>query len=158
MPGPLIYQCSIAPEWIDYNGHLRDAYYGLILSFAVDAWMDMLGMDAGYREKTKATLYTLEAHIHYLREVKQADALSVYARIIAADHKRIHAGFELRCDRIEGPAATAEQMLLHVQQGATPKSLPFPADIQAAIAAFQQASEPTPNTNPGSRKIELKAR
>jgi acyl-CoA thioesterase FadM len=22
------YRATIEPEWIDYNGHLRDAYYG----------------------------------------------------------------------------------------------------------------------------------
>ncbi|HVS76841.1 MAG TPA: thioesterase family protein, partial [Steroidobacteraceae bacterium] len=109
-----IYRTGIAPEWIDYNGHLRDAYYWVIISLATDALMDRLGMDGAYRERTRCTLYTLEAHIHYLREVKQTDALDVFVRIIAADAKRIHAGFELRCERHAGPAATAEIMLLHV--------------------------------------------
>ncbi len=25
-----LYRTRIEPAWIDYNGHLRDAYYGLI--------------------------------------------------------------------------------------------------------------------------------
>ena len=29
MQGLDIYSTDIAPEWIDYNGHLRDAYYSL---------------------------------------------------------------------------------------------------------------------------------
>ncbi|EEE35651.1 conserved hypothetical protein [Rhodobacteraceae bacterium KLH11] len=28
------------PEWIDYNGHMQDAYYGLVFSYAVDAMQD----------------------------------------------------------------------------------------------------------------------
>ena len=35
-----LYQTAILPEWIDYNGHLRDAYYGLIVSHAIDALME----------------------------------------------------------------------------------------------------------------------
>ncbi len=58
----LIYRTALAPEWIDYNGHLRDAYYGLIASLACDALMDRLRLDAGYRERTRNTLYTVEMH------------------------------------------------------------------------------------------------
>src|SRR5208283_418129 len=54
------YRAEILPEWIDYNGHLRDAYYVLILSYAVDEVMEGLGLGAAYRERTRCTLYTLE--------------------------------------------------------------------------------------------------
>ena len=47
-----IYRTPIAPEWIDYNGHVRDAYYGLMASLAVDALMDQIGIDAHYREQS----------------------------------------------------------------------------------------------------------
>src|SRR5205085_8244939 len=40
--GLRIYETAILPEWIDYNGHLRDAYYTLIVSLASDALMDRL--------------------------------------------------------------------------------------------------------------------
>ena len=64
MPATAIYRTSIAAEWIDYNGHLRDANYGLIISLATDVLMERLGMDASYRERTRCTLYTVEMHIH----------------------------------------------------------------------------------------------
>ncbi len=44
-----IYATAVLPEWIDYNGHLRDAYYALIVSLATDALMDRIGLDAAYR-------------------------------------------------------------------------------------------------------------
>jgi len=50
-------------EWIDYNGHLRDAYYVLIVSQATDALMDRIGLDEAYRRRTQCTLYTVELHI-----------------------------------------------------------------------------------------------
>jgi hypothetical protein len=51
-----IYHASIQPEWIDYNGHLRDAHYTLVASYAADALMDYLGLDAEYRQRTRCTL------------------------------------------------------------------------------------------------------
>ena len=68
---------NVEPAWIDYNGHLRDAYYGLVMSYAIDDIMDHLGLDAPYRERTRCTLYTLELHMRYLHEVKSTDDLAV---------------------------------------------------------------------------------
>ena len=104
--GVAIYRTQVMPDWIDFNGHLRDAYYVLVASYAADALMDQLGMDAPYRQRTHCTLYSLEMHVHYLHEVKQSDMLEVTVRIIAADEKRIHAGLDLTCARHSDPAAS----------------------------------------------------
>ena len=45
------------PEWIDYNGHLRDAYYAVILSDVTDAFMDRIGLDARIGHDALHTLY-----------------------------------------------------------------------------------------------------
>lgn len=157
MSGLQIYATPIAPEWIDYNGHLRDAYYVLIVSQATDALMDHLGLDAAYRTRTHCTLYTLELHMHYLHEVKSSATAAVRVRILAADHKRIHAAFELSCGA-DGPlAAAAEVMLLHVQQqpgGAM--GAPFPPAVTAALAELQASSAAAPAGVPGSRRMELR--
>ncbi|MDB6090608.1 MAG: 4-hydroxybenzoyl-CoA thioesterase [Gammaproteobacteria bacterium] len=156
MAGELIYRTGLAPEWIDYNGHLRDAYYGLIVSFASDALMDRLGMDAPYRERTRNTLYTVEMHIHYLREVKKSDTVLVSVRMLGADHKRIHAAFDLAREGDTAAAASAELMLLHVHQGETVSTQPFPPQINAAIGALLEATAGVPAAGPGSRRIELR--
>jgi acyl-CoA thioester hydrolase len=156
--GVAIYRSGIAPEWIDYNGHLRDAYYGLIISYATDALMERIGLDAPYRERTHCTLYTLEMHIHYLREIKAADTVIVDLRIIAADRKRIHAAFELRCEPQTEPAATAEVMLLHVRQWPNAASEPFTPALAAAIGALQQAGAALEAGGPGSRHMALPQR
>src|SRR6202030_2338945 len=76
-----LYRTQVLPNWIDFNGHLRDAYYVLVASYAADALMDHLGMDAAYRQRTHCTLYTLEMHMHYFHEVVQSDLLEVAVRI-----------------------------------------------------------------------------
>ena len=144
------------PEWIDYNGHVRDAYYGLIASSACDALMDRIGVDAAYRKRTHCTLYTLEMHVHYLSEVKQGDSVAVAVTILGSDAKRLHTGFTLRRAGDGTVAATVEFMLLHVRQGATAGSAPFPPEVAAAIAALAAAA-PAASFGPGSRALSLVA-
>ena len=178
-----VYRTSVAPEWIDYNGHLRDAYYSVIVSSACDAFMDRVGLDEAYRKRTGCTLYTLEMHIHFLREVKQTDIIDVSVRVLGTDHKRIHAAFDMACERFPELAATAEFMLLHVHQGHEPKAAAFPPAVMEALARVTKECEAaTAATNaavsaaggaasgsaagdaaprpaiPGSRRIELRSR
>lgn len=188
MSGVHIYRTDIVPEWIDYNGHLRDAYYSLIVSLAADALMDRVGLDEHYRSRTHCSLYTLEMHMHFLREVKRTDTVDVSVRILGADRKRIHAAFDMRVARYAEPVATAELMLLHVHQGIQPKAHPFSpeviealgkiaedsntgarvsstagakaSDATGASGASRAASDPSPVVVPipGSRRMELRSR
>lgn len=158
MSGHTIYRTAIAPEWIDYNGHVRDAYYGLIASYALDSLMDHLGMDAQYRERTACTLYTVEMHTHYLREIGARDTVEVKVRILGADRKRIHAALELLCDGSQEMAATCEVMLLHIRQTPTARTAPFPEKVATAIAELQRTTAVTSPSGPGSRRMELVSR
>ena len=153
-----IYRTELAPEWIDYNGHLRDAFYGLIVSYASDALMDRLGMDAAYRERTHNTLYTLEMHTHFFHEVKQSDSVFVNVRVLGADQKRIHAAFDIVRDTDAVVAASIEMMLLHVHQGATPASAHFPPEIASAVTKLAAATASAQEVGPGSRRMELPRR
>ena len=153
-----LFRAKIESGWIDYNGHLRDAYYGLVASLAIDEVMDHLGLDAAYRASTQGTLYTLEVHMHYLHEVKSTDDLSVATLILDFDRKRIHAGCIFRCPRVIDAVATAEMMLLHVHQGEKPASAPFPAHVAARLGALKASPEERAGFGPISRAIELKRR
>ncbi len=157
MPGIRIFETPIRPEWIDYNGHLRDAYYAVIFSEAIDALMDRIGLDAGYRQRTGGTLYTVEMHLHYLHEVKQADTAIVTLRILGADSKRIHVSLELLRAASPDIAAGAEVMLLHVRQhGDKVATAPFPPQVSAALTALQTAGAGMEAGVPGSRRMELR--
>jgi len=175
---PSVFQTGIAREWIDYNQHLRDAYYSLIFSLATDALMDRIGLDEAYRTRTRCTLYTLEMHIHFLHEVKDTDVVEVSVRILGTDRKRIHAAFDMYCGRYPDPVSTAEMMLLHVYQGTEPRSQVFPPEVVEALAmvaaegaaptdtpalaqppaaAEMRARADAPEI-PGSRRMELRSR
>jgi len=171
-----VFRTAIAAEWIDYNAHLRDAYYSLIFSLATDALMEQIGLDEAYRKRTRNTLYTLEMHIHYLHEVKDTDVVDVSVRILGTDRKRIHAAFDMYCARYPDPVSTAEMMLLHVHQGDEVKSEAFPLEVVEALAKVASdgnvrpsggtatsakcpgSSGDEPPVIPGSRRMELRSR
>jgi acyl-CoA thioester hydrolase len=151
-----IYRTAVQAEWIDYNGHLRDAHYGLIVSLATDALMDRIGLDADYRVRTGGTLYTLELHLHFLQEIKSTDTVDVTVRVASCDHKRIHAAFELGRTGEEALAATAEVMLMHViPRDGHAGSAPFPTSVGEALAALAAQSANLQAGGPGSRQIQL---
>jgi acyl-CoA thioester hydrolase len=152
------YRATIDPSWIDYNGHLRDAYYGLVLSHAIDEVMDTIGLDAHYRKTTRCTLFTLEMHMHYLHEVKADDQLSVETRVLDCDSKRIHLGSLFRCAGREKPVAVAESMQLHVRQGERPEVAPFPPAVAAILEELKLSEAAREAFGPPSRRIGLRPR
>ncbi len=158
MAGTTIYRSDIKPEWIDYNQHLRDAYYGVVLSLATDALMDQVGLDTNYRASTHCTLYSLEMHIHWLHEVKAGSTLEVDAHVLGLDSKRLHLGLDIRVIGKEAPVATAELMLLHVRQGDTPGVAPFPTSVVAALEVLRQKSDGSNWPGPRSRVLTLSKR
>ena len=153
-----VYRAAIQADWIDFNGHLRDAYYALVASFAIDEVMDHLGLDAAYRARTHCTLYTLEVHLHYLHEVKSSDDLGIHTSVLDFDRKRLHVGCRFICSRVDEPVATAEMMLLHVHQGDKPAVASFPDEVSAKLGELKLSAAAREAFGPGSRKIEMKRR
>ena len=80
----------VRPEWIDDNGHLNMGYYVVAFDLATDTWLDHIGLSASERARSGATTFTLESHVNYLREVREAAPLRFTTRLLAFDQKRIH--------------------------------------------------------------------
>ncbi|HUY83938.1 MAG TPA: thioesterase family protein [Steroidobacteraceae bacterium] len=151
------YRVAIEPAWIDYNGHLRDAYYAVAFSLAVDDVMDQLGLDADYRARTRGTLYTLEMHLHFLHEIKQADALALRSYVLDCDRKRILLAGVFERGATGAPAAVAEAMLLHVIQNDEPASAPFSAATEELLQHLQRAAAASwPADLPRSRTLAIR--
>ncbi|MGC3023614.1 thioesterase family protein [Burkholderia sp. DN3021] len=129
-----IYRDVVRPEWVDYNGHLRDAFYLLIFSFATDALLDRIGLDDAARRERGRSVYTLEAHVNYLHEIKEGTQVRVDARVLAHDAKRLHLYLELFADGHDDAVSASEQMLLHVDTRDGAKSAPFDEDVAARVA------------------------
>ncbi len=89
------FETAVGQEWIDYNGHLNDAGYAVLLGAANELLLADLGLSEAYRRSTGRALYTVASHIRYLAECKQGDAVSARSLLASADPKRIRLHTEL---------------------------------------------------------------
>ncbi|MBA1243028.1 thioesterase family protein [Pseudomonas japonica] len=131
----------VLPEWTDYNGHLRDAYYLLVFSYGTDGFMDSIGLDADGREASGHSLFTLECHLNFLHEVKRDEPVQVHTQLLAHDQKRVWLYHSLHRPADPETLAASEQVLLHVALEG-PRSAPFGTKAlkQLAMMKHQQPS------------------
>ena len=107
------YSTEVREEWIDYNGHLNDAGYAVVLSEANEVLLAELGLSEDYRANTGRAMYTVESHIRYLAECRLGDRLEAASLLVSADVKRMRVHTAL--SRSDGTAvATGEHLYLHV--------------------------------------------
>ena len=133
-----LYRTTVKPEWLDYNGHMNEAYYVLVFSRSTDAFMDFAGQDAGYRARSNTSIYTLETHVMYLQEVSEGEEVRVKTQLLGYDAKRYHLFHSMYHGGSGDLLATGEHMLVHVDMGG-PKSAPFPPEIADRLAAIRAA-------------------
>jgi acyl-CoA thioester hydrolase len=131
------YETTVRPEWIDYNGHMQDAFYGLIFSYAVDAMQDAVGFDEEYRNRTGCTIYLLEDHKHYLKEVMEGAQVSVETRVLDHDDKRfqLHLTMMVRGSVV----AVCEFLALYVKQRPDDRETGYVFEIARFWAAWYSA-------------------
>lgn len=148
-----VWREPVLDEWIDYNGHLSEPYYVLVMGHATDAVMDAVGLGPDYRAANDASLYTVEAHIRYLEEVAPGSELEVRSEIIGVAPKLLWIWHELW---VEGRLRATEEILgVHVRSGS---SAPLPDEVaararDACVAPPEHAGRrigPVPAAAPGS--------
>ncbi|MDY7116418.1 thioesterase family protein [Halomonas sp. SSL-5] len=134
----VILESRVAPEWVDYNGHMNDAEYARVFSLALEALIDHIGLDAAGRDRHGYTIYTLETHLCYRREAHEGQPLRVALTLLDRDAKRLHVFLELH-DEEGNLLATSEQMLMGMGQESG-RPAPFPAEVEALIATLPHAA------------------
>ena len=151
-----LYEAPVQADWIDYNGHMNETYYLLIASKATDELIDFIGMDAAFRHKNERTIYTLETHIRYLKEVGQGELVVVETQILALDSKRFRLFHNLR----HGPGGdllcTIEMMMLHIDTSG-PKAAPFEPGPKANLDEIFATHKQMPMPSKAGRGIGMKA-
>ncbi len=117
---------DVRPEWIDYNGHLSEAYYVLVFGHATDSVMAQIGMTPEYLERTGTSLFTLEAHVRYLDQIPPGVSLRVQPSVIGMSAKTVWIWHELHAEgRLR---ATEEILAVHVDTGAG-RGTHFPPEL-----------------------------
>ena len=136
---------TVPAEWIDYNGHMMDAYYFVAFTEATEALLDYLGLGAAYRAQANCGMYTVESHLCFRASIRAGAQLRYSSQLLAADTKRLHVFHRMVVAESGAEAATNELMFLHVDLAAE-RVTPFPpARLQAVVAlTSQHAAIPTP--------------
>ena len=147
----------VQPDWIDYNGHLLDAYYMLIFSNNTTTFMDHIGLGEKERTEKGHSLFTLEIHLNYLHEILVGRETWVDIQILGHDAKRIHAFYTLYAEDSPEPRATSEQMLMNIDMNLR-KSAPFLPEVRARLDAIAREQAHLPRPANAGRVIALPQR
>lgn len=146
---------TVAPDWIDYNGHMNVVHYRGAFDLASDGLFAHLGFAPdSYTAHTGATLMVLEEHTRYHAEATAGDAYRVLARLLGHSAKKLHYLFYMENLSREGLAATHEEIALHVEL-ARRRSSPLPPQGLAAIEALEAAQAALPRPADLGRVITL---
>lgn len=153
--GLIVTAGEVRPEWIDYNGHLMDGYYAVAFSAVTDRVLELLGLGPAYPAASGHSVYTVESHLVYLRELRVGERLQFTTQILGHDERRIHLIHTVRAAGTTEPAATNELMLLHVRQS-PPGAVPMPAAALARLTELAGAHAGYPPPAQAGRRIALR--
>jgi acyl-CoA thioester hydrolase len=132
-----LYQATVPAGWLDYNGHMTESCYLLLVGNAADAFFRYVGIDEAYRA-TGRSLYTAETHLHHLREAALGDQLEVPLQLLDVGPKSLHLFHTVRNEFTREDVATAEQILVHVDM-ASGRVIPMPEDLHSRLVTICEA-------------------
>jgi len=136
---------TVPAEWIDYNGHMMDAYYFAAFTEATEALLDHVGLGAAYRAETGCGMYTVESHLCFYRSVGAGERLRYRSQLLGHDEKRLHVFHRMTQEPGGQEVATIELLFLHVDL-AVQRVAPIPPAHRRAVVtlAAQHAALPVP--------------
>ncbi|GAB5375440.1 MAG: thioesterase family protein [Acuticoccus sp.] len=136
---------DIEMDWLDANGHLNMAFYNVMFDRTVDLALDALGCGHAYRATHNASVFNVETHIVYRREVLGNDKVRVSFQLLGRDEQRLH-GYQQMVRLGDGElVASCESLFVHVDladrhAAALPVAVAVAAD--AMVEAHRTAGEP----------------
>jgi acyl-CoA thioester hydrolase len=143
----------VRPEWIDYNGHMNVAWYVAAFDIAGESFLEQIGLGPTYRREADASVFSVEAHVTYQREVHEGDLLEFRTRLIGFDAKRLHYIQTMYRAADGALSSTAEWLVLHIDMK-TRRTAPMPQSIQQRLHELQRRQEGLPVPPEAGRAIQ----
>ncbi|WP_164847054.1 thioesterase family protein [Neptunomonas marina] len=128
----------IPSSFCDYNGHLNEGYYLVMLTTATDTILDHAGLDATSRDKHQFSAFTVQNTLRYFREVKQGQQVVAHSRLLSSDNKRLRLWHEMRDPNDNTLMATMESVMLAVNMESR-RCEAWPTEIAEQVYALQEA-------------------
>jgi len=156
IPVPLqLHSPTVAPQWVDYNGHMSESCFLLVFGDSSDAFFRFIGIDERYREELGLSLYTVETHIHNIQEASEGEPLRLTLQILDCDEKRVHIFHAMYHGTTGDLLATGEQMLLHVDMKAG-RAAPMPDWLLEHVRAIHKAHAALPRPSQAGASIGIR--
>jgi acyl-CoA thioester hydrolase len=128
----------IPPEYRDENDHMNVRHYMTVFDDAGYPLIESFGLSPSFHAQHGTGGFDLEHHLHYLREVRIGDQVTVTARVLGHSAKRIHYMMFMVNDTRGTLAATFECVNAFADLGAR-RTAAYPPEIAARIAAVAAA-------------------
>jgi len=149
-----LYETTVQPHWVDYNGHMSESFYLWAFGEASDALFRYIGIDEAYRAAGRS-FYTVETHLNNYKEVAGGEPLRFTTQLLDLDEKRLHFFHAMYHGKTGDLLATTEQMLLHVDMNAE-KAAPIDPAVYAALQAVAAAHAGLERPAEAGRRIGIK--
>jgi acyl-CoA thioester hydrolase len=133
-----LHEEAVRPEWIDFNGHMNLAFYVLAFDHATDRLLHHVNLGEAYMRRTGSSVFVLEAHVVYKREMKLGDRMRFTTQLLGYDDKRLHYIHHMYHADEGFLAAANEIMAVHVDMAAR-RASPIPPEAARALARLRAA-------------------
>ncbi|AKS68515.1 3-hydroxyacyl-CoA dehydrogenase [Staphylococcus schleiferi] len=151
---PFYDENSVQEDWIDRNQHMNDSEYARVFSLAIDHFHDQIGLSNPERNARNYTVFTLETHISFLKELSLHTPIAIKVNIYDFNEKRTHYFLELINRNTNEVVATAETMMMGIDKS-TRRAAPYPEDIFAQIQHYVHTQNRTDWPNQLGHRIEI---
>lgn len=149
-----LHEEAVRPEWIDFNGHMNLAFYVLAFDHATDRLLHHVNLGEAYMRRTGSSVFVLEAHVVYKREMKLGDRMRFTTQLLGYDDKRLHYIHHMYHADEGFLAAANEIMAVHVDMAAR-RASPIPPEAARALAGLRAAQAHLPIPPEAGRVIGL---
>jgi acyl-CoA thioester hydrolase len=145
----------VRPEWIDPNGHMNVGYYLVAFDLASDTFCEQLGVAWDYTKHKLGTVFVLEAHATYHRELRVGDPLRVTTQLLDHDAKRMHLFHSMYHAQEGWLASTNELLMMHIDYQAR-RSAPWRAETRRRLDAIAAAHKGLPRPEKAGQVIGIR--
>jgi acyl-CoA thioester hydrolase len=144
----------VEPSWIDYNGHMNVAYYHMAFDRATDVFLESIGLGEAYLKRENGSMFALEDHLTYQREIRLGEPFRIALQLLAADEKRIHYFLRMIHGEKGHLVATCEHLSIFVDMSVR-RSAPLPDPVREKVGSILAEHRKLPRPEEASRPMRV---
>jgi acyl-CoA thioester hydrolase len=149
-----LYSGRVEASWIDYNGHMNVAYYHLAFDRGTGHFLRNIGLGEEYLHREKGSMFALEDHIVYMKELREGEPFRVTLQLLGFDEKRLHYFLRMFHGEKRFLAATCEHLGIFIDMTKR-RSAPMPPQVTAALERLEADHRNLPRPDEAGRPMGI---